>query len=597
MTPSVARSFSVRTRIQPLVAESIMPVAPIESLHPTASVSQVSRPAPNHWIFGQGWDQALLLATPILVTPLIWMLQSPLLGIQIETIALVVTSFGALGHHFPGMIRAYGDRELFERFRMRFLLAPVFLFAIFFPLYLYERSAMQLIVLIWACWHGLMQVYGFVRIYDARVGSTSQVTAYWDWLMCLTWFSTAQLFSRGKLSGILERFYAMGGPLIPPAGVNAFRWFCLGVSFCVLIGFTINYVIQVRRGPAPNPAKLFMLASGIGFWWFTMVSVDNLILGVAMFEVFHDLQYLAIVWMYNCRRVSSSTNLNSFMRFVFRRNMVVLYVGMVLAYGLIGFVPRSVENESIKTFFTGILWTSTILHYYYDGFIWKVREKSTRANLGLNDRDSTARPQKNWGEFVHVLKWSPLVLLIGWLFVADSSGSPLTIDQRNQLSEKYAQQLQAVTQPPANDHERSWLFGEFERVQNIAAAVPDDHGAQLHAGIMLANFGRKDEAIQLLDRMVKRVPRSREGYMALGEVHQQKAELEKAFENYQHALDNSQTGPDRAIVCHKMGEVLATQNQVGEARRRFQEAISLDPQLTIARAALETLDAATSNSQ
>ena len=36
-----------------------------------------------------------------------------------------VMAFGALGHHLPGMMRAYGDRALFARFRTRFLLAPV----------------------------------------------------------------------------------------------------------------------------------------------------------------------------------------------------------------------------------------------------------------------------------------------------------------------------------------------------------------------------------------------------------------------------------------------------------------------------------------
>lgn len=568
-----------------------MPAAPIETLRATTAAPSASGPKKETWIFSPGWDQALLLATPLLVAPLIWLLQSPLLGIEIETIALVVTSFGALGHHFPGMIRAYGDRELFDRFRMRFILAPILLFAVFFPLYLYQRSAMQLILLIWACWHGLMQVYGFVRIYDAKVGSTSKVTAYWDWLMCLTWFSTAQLFSRGKMSGILERFYAMGGPLLPPNAVHSFRWFCLGVSICVLIGFTINYIIQLRGGPAPNSAKIFMLASGIGFWWFTMVYIENLILGIAMFEIFHDLQYLAIVWTFNCRRVNSSTNLNSFMKFVFRRNMFLLYIGMVLAYGLIGFVPRSVENESIKTFFTGILWTSTILHYYYDGFIWKVREKATRTSLGLNDREGNARPQKNWGEFVHLLKWSPLVLLIGWLFVADTSASSLTIDQRNQLSQKYAQQLQAVSQAPSSDIERSWLFSEFERVQNIAAAVPDDQAAQLHAGIMLANFGRKAEAIDVLARLVKRFPKSREGHMALGEVHQQRGELDPAIESYQQAFDCSKTDSERAVACLKMGETYAHHHRTDEAQSKFQQARELDPHLNLSEVTRENPDA------
>jgi len=32
-----------------------------------------------------------------------------------------------MGHHLPGMIRAYGDRALFQRFKYRFIFAPIFL--------------------------------------------------------------------------------------------------------------------------------------------------------------------------------------------------------------------------------------------------------------------------------------------------------------------------------------------------------------------------------------------------------------------------------------------------------------------------------------
>ncbi|PYJ70411.1 MAG: hypothetical protein DME75_09330 [Verrucomicrobia bacterium] len=44
-----------------------------------------------------------------------------------EDIYLFVAAFGAMGHHLPGMIRAYGDRALFQRFRWRFIFAPIFL--------------------------------------------------------------------------------------------------------------------------------------------------------------------------------------------------------------------------------------------------------------------------------------------------------------------------------------------------------------------------------------------------------------------------------------------------------------------------------------
>ena len=40
--------------------------------------------------------------------------------------------------------------------------------------------------------------------------------------------------------------------------------------------------------------------------------------------------------------------------------------------------------ETVKRVLTGVVAASGLLHFYYDGFIWKVREKSTRQSLGLS---------------------------------------------------------------------------------------------------------------------------------------------------------------------------------------------------------------------
>ena len=400
--------------------------APVMTIDSSLKTGPANRAPSGKWILNSWLDMLFFVSTPLLIMPLVLFLRSSWVGVEVDTISLIVSAFGGLGHHFPGMIRAYCDRELFQRFRLRFILAPLFLLAVCIPLALYHLNAMYLILSVWGCWHALMQVYGFVRIYDAKVGSTAPVTALWDWLMCLSWFSTAQVFSSGKMSRLLEYWYSSGGPLIPPMFVHAFRWICLALSIAALIGFLINHLVQTYRGRPPNSAKLLMLASGIGFWWFAMVFVDNIILGIALFETFHDVQYLAIVWLYNCRRANSNPDIGAFMKFLFRRGygMMMLYVGLVFAYGLVGFFSQDLRSNTVKSTLLGIIWASTILHFYFDGFIWKVREKSTRASLGLAEEGTPSRPLRVApGEFVHLLKWSPLIVLLGWLSIAEFSGT------------------------------------------------------------------------------------------------------------------------------------------------------------------------------
>src|SRR5438045_9339642 len=81
-----------------------------------------------------------------------------------------------------------------------------------------------------------------------------------------------------------------------------------------------------------SPIKLTLLISSIAFWWYCNNGVQNILVGIALFEVFHDVQYLAIVWIYNRARVERDKHIGGFMRFVFRRRGALIggYVGLVL---------------------------------------------------------------------------------------------------------------------------------------------------------------------------------------------------------------------------------------------------------------------------
>ena len=68
-----------------------------------------------------------------------------------------------MGHHLPGMIRAYGDRALFERFKWRFIFAPLFLLVTCVAFFWWDLKGILLVVFFWGVWHGLMQTYGFCR--------------------------------------------------------------------------------------------------------------------------------------------------------------------------------------------------------------------------------------------------------------------------------------------------------------------------------------------------------------------------------------------------------------------------------------------------
>src|SRR5262249_40593865 len=79
------------------------------------------------WILDSWPDLFLYVGTAVFLIPLFGLAR---LRWSVQDIYLFVAAFGAMGHHFPGMMRAYGDRALFERFRARFIFAPIFLLTV-----------------------------------------------------------------------------------------------------------------------------------------------------------------------------------------------------------------------------------------------------------------------------------------------------------------------------------------------------------------------------------------------------------------------------------------------------------------------------------
>ncbi len=428
----------------------------------------------SRWILRPWQDLLLFIGTPALILPVALVAERVWSG---KTLYGLVMAFGALGHHLPGMMRAYGDRALWARFRTRFIVAPVFLVTLC-AVFALDDAVMSPIVLItyfWGVWHGLMQTHGFLRIYDAKVRSFGALTVRLDQWMCITWYGAGVFFSTSRLHHILQKFYASGGPSVPPGLVHDLQVVWGAATGLVTLAFLANMIRMRRAGQHPSAVKLLLLATSIGFWWYTNAVVSNMLVGIALFEVFHDVQYLAIVWTYNRRRVETDAKVGAFTRYVFRdrRALVVLYVGMVFAYGALSLLPK-LPSATLSALFTATLAASTLLHFYYDSFIWKVKEKPTRVLLGLDGgreispvRHGTIRRWVPQG-----LSWAALIAVAAGLGMTHAHPS-LTQDQA---------------------------------MQSLGEAFPEYLPAQNNLAVFLLNSNDPDGAIRVSRRVLARRP-------------------------------------------------------------------------------------------
>src|SRR3954463_3023076 len=204
----------------------------------TVPAVPAARSRPNFWILNSWRDLLLYVGTPLLILPVFALAQSRW---SAQDIYLFVAAFGAMGHHLPGMIRAYGDRALFERFRWRFILAPIFLLTVCIAFTWWDLKGIVLIVFFWGVWHGMMQTYGFCRIYDAKTGSFAALTRRLDFAVCAVWFATAVLLSPQRVADTLDPYYASGAPFIPAWALHTMQQTMLAAAVGVSALFVFNY--------------------------------------------------------------------------------------------------------------------------------------------------------------------------------------------------------------------------------------------------------------------------------------------------------------------------------------------------------------------
>ena len=517
------------------------------------------------WVIDPWRDFVLIVGAPLIILPALWLAQS---RFRPDQIYLFVASFGAVGHHLPGMMRAYGDRFLFARFKYRFVLTPLLLGGTCLIFAVRQLNAMVLVAYLWGVWHGLMQTYGFLRIYDAKMGSVSRLTARLDSAMCVTWFGAAVLLSPTRMAKILTDYYRSGGAIIPPAIVAGLTNVWLAATALATIGFVAHLLYARSRGTRQSPAKLVLMATSIAFWWYSNVSVSNMLVGIALFEIFHDVQYLTIVWIFNLNRVDRNPSVGRFTRFLFRRSwgLAGLYVGLIAAYGSLNLVPPGLSSQTLSRGLTGLLTASALLHFYYDGFIWKVREPSIGESLGLrtvgqvpntprissrdrarNDAQTLEGSKSAAGARaigssprIHGLKWAGFVVPVAWLGLAQARGGALPL----------------------------------ERDRLIVAAVPRSAEARNNLGGQLVVRGDIDEAIDELQEALRLDPRHAGAHSNLGVALARRGRLTEAIDHYHEAL---RLDPQQMQVYSNLGNALLQQGKVGEAISQFDVGLSIDP--------------------
>lgn len=375
----------------------------------------------QNWVLDPFQDAAFVILAPLAVLALA-VVAFRLLGTAAATALILGTHIVmTVAHHLPTFIRIYGDMALFARHRWTFLLAPVLPFAISLSagayLIVHELPIENLLYLfllavLWDPWHFLMQHYGFMRIYDRHNQAPRRLAARMDLALCAICFVAIMLASGDWLAGLLEDLYRSAGlPLVlalPLELLPLLQQLAQFLAIPALAAYAVYLLWCRRQGHFISVAKLALFAASFGVmalaytpnaWIAQLAPGWSFKVGFAAVGIVHMTQYLAIVWRYNRGLAGRNVGVRKgwFQRLHARGGWWVggAYVLACLFYG------QSLTSEWDSRWLMALLisvgLTSTLTHYYFDGFIWKLRQTANREHLALPDphREPAERAREN----------------------------------------------------------------------------------------------------------------------------------------------------------------------------------------------------------
>jgi hypothetical protein len=260
----------------------------------------------------------------------------------------------------------------------RFLLVPPLLFAAMISS-LWVLVAVSVLATFWDVYHSALQTFGFARIYDGKAGNSPELGRRLDWwvnqlLYCGPILAGATMMDHFEDFGEFEQVegpvaaFLSSVPAFMEGHQRYFTWAVLAAGALFLVHYVFAYVRLARQGYSVSPYKVFLLAStgacSIYSWGFNTWGEAFFIM-----NFFHALQYFGIVWarerasVQRFFRVSALGALASPLA-------VTLFVGAALAYG----AAVEVLAANAQWLFVASIVIS-ILHFWYDGFIWSVRRR------------------------------------------------------------------------------------------------------------------------------------------------------------------------------------------------------------------------------
>lgn len=326
-------------------------------------------------------DNLLIIGSPLIALLIIAVVCEPrlksgefLYNAKTPQWLLIIAGLLTHSHILMVFLRSHMNAGVYKRFPVRFTGIPLIMLAAMWasPVVF---GIMSFVAIYWDEWHSLMQTFGFGRIYDAKMGNDLNTGRKLDIGMC---FVLGLLPHAIALTFLPEavRVDGLHGFLDLDRAVSEKYGHLLSTLQVPLISFGICYVLYyihhyqklIKNGyKFPMPKLALFTTTGLSA---VVIASFYSIADAAIFgNIYHAIQYYFIVYVSEGALVSRKFKIKE------NKKLTGLLLFLIIISITILFSMVRARTGHILGFIGSFWLLTSLLHFWYDGFIWSVRKQ------------------------------------------------------------------------------------------------------------------------------------------------------------------------------------------------------------------------------
>ena len=246
----------------------------------------------------------------------------------------------------------------------------------------------------WNIWHIYMQKYGILRMYAVKSGVVERLPGALDRLLVFCWLPLYLAWLAPTYRELVRVYFRRGNHVLP----EIIRFFdniapvAVPIAVLIVIGSLYLWVRNEIRVTGLRNRPRLVMAAGTTFMAAAFVVVDPVKAYLA-YAFTHAIEYMVFVWAYQRKRYQNQLPHNPPLGRVLGRPLLA-YATFTLGLGATFLyfkyygrfiVPDAATPKAfgMRTSTIIVYWSvyQSMVHFYWDGFMWKMRLASLRAHL------------------------------------------------------------------------------------------------------------------------------------------------------------------------------------------------------------------------